>query len=166
MNNLERLTNKICSIETLKTKVAKWKQNGEKIVFTNGCFDLVHRGHIEILAKTADLGNRLIIGLNSDISIRELKGNNRPIIDEVSRTTLLAALEFVDAIVMFNDRTPLNLISTLAPDVLSKGGDYSIKDVVGHEVVIKNGGEVITIPLTDGFSTTNIVDKISKKNNG
>ena len=163
MNNLDRLTNKIYSLATLKIKVEEWKQNGEKIVFTNGCFDLVHRGHIEVLAKTADLGNRLIIGLNSDISIRKLKGKSRPIIDELSRTILLAALEFVDAIVLFNNQIPLNLISTLLPDILAKGGDYKIEDIIGHEIIIKNGGEVITIPLTDGFSTTSIVDKISKK---
>ena len=162
MNNLNKITNKICTLSNLKTKVEKWKEKGEKVVFTNGCFDLVHRGHIEVLAKTADLGDRLIIGLNSDESIRELKGKNRPIIDETSRAFLLAALHFVDAIVFFPEETPIILIKTIVPNILAKGGDYKIEDIVGYEIVIQNGGEVKTIPLTDGFSTTNIVEKIKK----
>ena len=162
MSNLNKIINKICTLSNLKTKVEKWKEKGEKVVFTNGCFDLVHRGHIEVLAKTADLGNRLIIGLNSDESIRELKGENRPIIDETSRAFLLAALEFVDAIVFFSEETPITLIKTIVPNVLAKGGDYKIEDIVGYEIVIQNGGEVKTVPLTDGFSTTNIVEKIKK----
>ena len=162
MNNLNKITNKICTLSNLKTKVEKWKENGEKVVFTNGCFDLVHRGHIEVLAKTADLGDRLIIGLNSDESIRELKGENRPIIDETSRAFLLAALQFVDAIVFFSEETPIILIKTIVPNILAKGGDYKTEDIVGNEIVIQNGGEVKTIPLTDGFSTTNIVEKIKK----
>ena len=162
MSNLNKITNKICTLSNLKTKVAKWKEKGEKVVFTNGCFDLVHRGHIEVLAKTADLGDRLIIGLNSDESIRELKGKNRPIIDETSRAFLLAALQFVDAIVFFSEETPIILIKTIVPNILAKGGDYKIEDIVGNEIVIQNGGQVKTIPLTDGFSTTNIVEKIKK----
>ena len=162
MNNLNKITNKICTLSNLKTKVEKWKEKGEKVVFTNGCFDLVHRGHIEVLAKTADLGDRLIIGLNSDESIRELKGENRPIIDETSRAFLLAALQFVDAIVFFSEETPIILIKTIVPNILAKGGDYKTEDIVGNEIVIQNGGEVKTIPLTDGFSTTNIVEKIKK----
>ena len=114
------------------------------------------------MANTADLGDRLIIGLNSDSSIKDLKGENRPIIDETSRAILLASLQFVDAIVFFSDETPLNLIENLIPDILAKGGDYKIYDIVGHEIVIQNGGEVVTVPLTDGFSTTNIVEKIKK----
>ena len=162
MSHLNKIINKICTLSNLKTKVEKWKEKGEKVVFTNGCFDLVHRGHIEVLAKTADLGNRLIIGLNSDESIRELKGENRPIIDENSRAILLASLQFVDAIVFFTDETPITLIETIVPNILAKGGDYKIEDIVGNEIVIQNGGEVKTVPLTDGFSTTNIVEKIKK----
>jgi len=162
MNNLKNIKSKIYSLSDLKIQSDKWKENGEKIVFTNGCFDLVHRGHIEVLANTADLGDRLIIGLNSDSSIKDLKGKNRPIIDETSRAILLASLQFVDAIVFFSDETPLNLIEKLIPDILAKGGDYKIYDIVGHEIVIQNGGEVVTVPLIDGFSTTNIVDKIKK----
>lgn len=165
MSNLDKLTNKICSLKMLKKKVVKWKQEGKKIVFTNGCFDLVHRGHIEVLAKTADLGDKLIIGINTDKSIRELKGKNRPIIDEESRLILLSALAFVDAIILFNDPTPISLISVLQPDILAKGGDYKIEDIVGSNIVIENGGQVTLVPLTIGFSTTNILDKISKENN-
>ena len=162
MSNLKNIKSKIYSLSDLKIQSDKWKENGEKIVFTNGCFDLVHRGHIEVLANTADLGDRLIIGLNSDSSIKDLKGENRPIIDETSRAILLASLQFVDAIVFFSYETPLNLIENLIPDILAKGGDYTIYDIVGHEIVIQNGGEVVTVPLTDGFSTTNIVEKIKK----
>ena len=162
MNNLKNIKSKIYSLSDLKIQSDKWKENGEKIVFTNGCFDLVHRGHIEVLANTADLGDRLIIGLNSDSSIKDLKGENRPIIDETSRAILLASLQFVDAIVFFSDETPLNLIETLVPDILAKGGDYKITEISGNEVVLENGGEVVTVPLKDGFSTTNIVDKIKK----
>ena len=139
------------------------KNNKSKnIVFTNGCFDIIHRGHIEVLAQTADLGDRLIIGLNSDTSIQKLKGKNRPIIEEQSRAILLASLEFVDAVVIFSEDTPINLISTLLPDVLAKGGDYEIETIVGHEIVQQNGGKVKLVAFVDGFSSTTIIDKIKK----
>lgn len=162
MNNLDRLNSKICSLKTLNERIEKWKKNKTKIVFTNGCFDLVHRGHIEVLSKMADLGDKLIIGINSDNSIRRLKGKERPIVDELSRSMLLASFSFVDAIILFDEETPINLISEIIPDILSKGGDYNIDDIVGYEIVRKNGGKIITVDLTDGFSTTNIVNKISK----
>jgi rfaE bifunctional protein nucleotidyltransferase chain/domain len=162
MSNLKNIKSKIYSLSNLKIQSDKWKENGEKIVFTNGCFDIVHRGHVEVLANTADLGDRLIIGLNSDSSIKDLKGENRPIIDETSRAILLASLQFVDAIVFFSEETPITLIKTIVPNILAKGGDYKIEDIVGNEIVIQNGGEVKTIPLTDGFSTTNIVEKIKQ----
>ena len=162
MSHLNKLNNKICSIEELENKANTWKQTGEEVVFTNGCFDIIHRGHIEVLAQTADLGDRLIIGLNSDSSIQKLKGKNRPIIDEKSRAILLASLSFVDAVVLFSEDTPINLISTLLPDILAKGGDYKIKTIVGHEIVQKNGGEVILVPFIDGFSSTTIIEKIRK----
>mgnify|MGYP000483193725 FL=1 len=139
-----------------------WKQAGENVVFTNGCFDIIHRGHIEVLAQTADLGDRLIIGLNSDTSIQKLKGKNRPIIEEQSRAILLASLEFVDAVVIFSEDTPLKLISALLPDVLAKGGDYEIETIVGHEIVQQNGGKVKLVPFVDGFSSTTIIEKIKK----
>jgi D-glycero-beta-D-manno-heptose 1-phosphate adenylyltransferase len=162
MSNLKDINSKIYSLLDLKTQSDKWKINGEKIVFTNGCFDLLHRGHVEVLANTADLGDRLIIGLNSDSSIKDLKGENRPIIDETSRAILLASLQFVDAIVFFTEETPHKLIETLVPDVLAKGGDYKIKEIFGNEVVLENGGEVILVPFIDGFSSTNIVEKIKQ----
>jgi len=162
MSNLKNIKSKIYSLSDLKIQSDKWKENGEKIVFTNGCFDLLHRGHIEVLANTADLGDKLIIGLNSDSSIKELKGENRPIMDEISRAILLASLQFVDAIVFFSDETPLNLIETLVPDILAKGGDYKVTEISGNEVVLENGGEVILVPFIDGFSSTNIVEKIKQ----
>ena len=162
MSNLKSIKSKIYTLSDLKIQSDKWKENGDKVVFTNGCFDLVHRGHVEVLANTADLGDRLIIGLNSDSSIQELKGENRPIIDENSRAILLASLQFVDAIVLFSEETPRNLIETIVPNILAKGGDYKVREIVGHEVVLENGGEVILVPFIVGFSTSNIVDKIKK----
>jgi len=160
MSNLNQLNNKIYSLKQLENKVNTWKQTGEEVVFTNGCFDIIHRGHIEVLAQTADLGDKLILGLNSDSSITKLKGKNRPIIDEQSRAILLASLSFVDAVVLFSEDTPIKLISTLKPDILAKGGDYEIETIVGNEIVQNNGGEVILVPFLDGFSSTTIIDKI------
>ena len=160
MRNLENIKSKIYSLLDLKITSNKWKATGEKVVFTNGCFDVVHQGHIEVLARTADLGTKLIIGLNSDSSIQKLKGETRPIIQEQSRAILLASFSFVDAVVLFSEETPLNLISTLKPDVLAKGGDYEINTIVGHKVVQENGGQVILVPFVDGFSSTTIIDKI------
>ena len=160
MSELHKINDKIISLEELKARIESWKANGEKIVFTNGCFDILHRGHVEVLAKTADLGDKLIIGLNSDSSIKKLKKGNRPIVDEKSRALLLAAFSFVDAIVLFSEQTPINLIAEIKPDILAKGGDYEIQEIVGHNIVQRNAGKVITIPLTEGFSSTNIIDKI------
>jgi rfaE bifunctional protein nucleotidyltransferase chain/domain len=160
MSHLKSINTKILPLKSLKNQVTNWKKTGKKVVFTNGCFDLIHRGHIEVLAQTADLGDKLIIGLNSDVSIKKLKGESRPIIDENSRAILLASLSFVDAIVLFSEETPLNLISNLNPDILAKGGDYKINTIVGHEIIRKNGGEVILVPFVEGFSSSNIIDKI------
>ena len=162
MTNLQNIKSKIYTLSDLKIQTDKWKEKGDKIVFTNGCFDLMHRGHVEVLANTSDLGNKLIIGLNSDISIQELKGEKRPIIDENSRAILLAPLQFVDAIVLFSEETPEKLIETIIPNILAKGGDYKVTEIAGHKVVLENGGEVILVPFIDGFSTTNIVNKIKK----
>jgi len=162
MSQFNTLKNKIFSLENLKMQVKEWKATGEKVVFTNGCFDIMHQGHIEVLARTADLGTKLIIGLNSDSSIERLKGKNRPIIKQQSRAILLASFSFVDAVVLFSEETPINLISTLLPDVLAKGGDYKIETIVGHEIVQKNGGKVILVPFVDGFSSTTIIEKIRK----
>lgn len=160
MSHLNKINSKIFSIDDLKNQVNAWKQAGEEVVFTNGCFDIIHRGHIEVLAQTADLGDRLIVGLNSDSSIQKLKGEDRPIIDEQARAILLASLEFVDAVIIFSEDTPLQLISALLPDVLAKGGDYEIDTIVGHEIVQQNGGKVKLVPFVDGFSSTTIIEKI------
>ena len=162
MSHLKNINSKIYNLDCLTTQVEQWKMAGKKVVFTNGCFDIIHRGHIEVLARTADLGDKLIIGLNSDKSIQKLKGKDRPIIDEQSRAILLAALGFVDAIVLFSEDTPLKFISTLLPDVLAKGGDYEIETIVGHEIVQQNGGKVKLVSFLDGFSSTNIIEKIKK----
>ena len=160
MSHLKDINSKIYNLDCLTTKVEQWKATGNKVVFTNGCFDIIHRGHIEVLARTADLGDKLIIGLNSDQSIQKLKGKGRPIIDDQSRAILLAALSFVDAIVLFSEDTPLKLIWALLPDVLAKGGDYEIETIIGHEIVQENGGKAKLIPFLDGFSSTAIIDKI------
>ena len=164
MSNLKKINNKLFSLKDLKTKLSIWRDNGEKIIFTNGCFDIIHKGHIQVLANAADLGDRLIIGLNSDISVQKLKGLNRPIVEEDARAFLLASLNFVDAVVLFSEETPINLITTLKPNILAKGGDYSISSIVGYKEVKEYNGEVIIVPFVDGFSSTSIIEKI--KNNG
>ena len=160
MPHLQILQNKICAKETLARTIAAQRMYGHKIVFTNGCFDLLHPGHIRYLSAARDLGDFLVIGLNSDDSVSRLKGPNRPIQDETVRAELLAALHAVDAIVVFNEDTPLELISFLKPDILVKGGDYSIDTIVGADVVLKNGGKVEVIAFEDGYSTTNLIEKI------
>ena len=158
MKNLNNIKSKIITKEQFNKTVDKSK----KVVFTNGCFDIIHLGHIEYLAKAADLGNTFVIGVNSDESVSRLKGKNRPIQDEKSRTTILAALEFVDYIIIFNEDTPLELISEIIPSVLIKGSDYNISDIVGSDIVLKNGGDVKTIDFVDGYSTSSIVEKIKR----
>ncbi|HOV10754.1 MAG TPA: D-glycero-beta-D-manno-heptose 1-phosphate adenylyltransferase [Bacteroidales bacterium] len=133
-----------------------------KMVFTNGCFDIMHLGHIDYLSKAADLGDILIVGLNSDFSVKKIKGADRPIIDINSRSALLASLSFVDAVVIFDEPTPLHLIQFILPDILVKGNDYTVDKIVGAEEVINKGGEVVTIELVKGYSTTLIEKKILK----
>ena len=160
MSNLSKINSKIVTSSELVSVVEQWKNNRESIVFTNGCFDLLHLGHIEYLAHAAELGNRLIIGLNSDQSVKQLeKGALRPIKDEKTRATILAALEFVAAVVIFDEETPLDLITKISPDILVKGGDWKIEDIVGSKEVKAKGGEVKTIPFIEGYSTTNYVHK-------
>jgi len=151
---------KFDSYDQLAKQVMKWQIHNEKVVFTNGCFDILHLGHLDYLSKAADLGDRLIIGVNTDASVSALKGPSRPIIDEVTRATKLASLLFVDAVVLFGEETPLTLIQTVKPDVLVKGGDYTIDTIVGADSVLANGGSVEVIPFLPGHSTTAIVDKI------
>lgn len=159
--NIENtLLSKIQQLAALKTAVASWQAAGQKVVFTNGVFDLLHIGHITYLAKAAELGDKLVIGLNSDASVKRIKGDTRPINAQDSRAALLAALFFVDAVVLFDEDTPLNLITALMPDVLVKGADYTIENIVGAKEVIANGGEVKTINFVEGHSSTSIIQKI------
>ena len=160
---LNKLKAKIFNIKDLAKIINEWRLNGDKIVFTNGCFDLIHLGHLEILARSADLGDKLIVGINSDMSIKKIKGNSRPIIEEDSRAKQLAAIEFIDAVILFNEDTPYNLINILKPDVLTKGGDYKKNDIIGNELINKEKGEVVIIPLTQGYSTTSILEKIKNE---
>ena len=138
------------------------KAERKKIVFTNGCFDLLHVGHIRYLAQAKKLGDFLIIGLNSDSSVKELKGEDRPINSFEDRATLLSAIESVDSVIMFEEQTPENLIKDIVPDILVKGGDYNIEDIVGYQTVIQNGGQVKTLSFYDGYSSTNYIKKINK----
>ena len=158
--SLEILNSKILDKERLLVKLTDWKEENKKIVFTNGCFDLIHLGHIEVIARSADLGDILIIGVNTDNSIKRLKGQNRPIVEEISRAKQLAALEFVDAVVFFDQDTPIDLIKVINPNVITKGGDYNTDQVIGNDIVTQNDGEVVIIPLTQGYSTTSILEKI------
>jgi len=141
-------------------QLAVWRFHENKIVFTNGCFDLLHLGHIDYLARAASEGTLLIVGLNSDESVKRIKGDSRPITDEKSRAMTLAALGFVGAVVIFDQDTPAALIKQVQPDILVKGKDYEPKDIVGADIVEKKGGEVITIDLVEGYSTSAIIDKI------
>ncbi len=168
-HHLDQLLNKIVDLNKAKSLTKEWQKNGETVVFTNGCFDILHRGHVVYLAKSADLGQRLIIGLNSDLSVRaQQKGPERPINDEQSRAILLAALAFTDCIVIYDDATPIQIIDEIAPNVLVKGADYDADEtdstkktyIVGSDSVKSNGGKVETIHLEEGFSTTNIVKKL------
>lgn len=137
-----------------------WRAHGERVVFTNGVFDLLHRGHAEYLAEARALGDRLVVGVNSDASVRRLKGPTRPLVAEPDRVALLEALRCVDLVVVFGDDTPLALIEEIAPDVLVKGGDWPVERIVGRGPVEARGGRVLSIPLREGFSTSNLVERI------
>ncbi len=160
MQTIEKISAKIQNWDQAKKTVNAWKAGDECVVFTNGCFDILHYGHIHYLAAARDLGDRLVIGLNSADSVRRLKGAHRPINDETTRQHLLAALAFVDAVVVFEQDTPLELIKVVLPDVLVKGGDWQPKDIVGSDIVLANGGEVRSLPYIEGYSTTAIETKI------
>jgi rfaE bifunctional protein nucleotidyltransferase chain/domain len=163
-NNLEQiLLGKISDLQSLKASIAQWQGEGKKVVFTNGVFDLLHIGHITYMAKAAELGDKLVIGLNSDSSVKRIKGEDRPVNDQNSRAALLAALFFVDGIVVFEEDTPINIITTLMPDVLVKGADYSVENIVGAKEVMANGGEVKTIDFVEGYSSTSIIKKIREQ---
>nr|WP_246440140.1 D-glycero-beta-D-manno-heptose 1-phosphate adenylyltransferase [Rhabdobacter roseus] len=142
--------------------VADWQRAGQKVVFTNGCFDIVHLGHIDYLEKARALGDRMVLGLNTDASVSRLKGPLRPVVNEYARARLMAALSFVDAVILFDEPTPLQLIEAVKPDILVKGDDYSIETIVGADFVINRGGEVKTISLVEGYSTTKLIEKIKE----
>ena len=158
---IAKIQEKIQSLEALSDIVKGLKQKGETIVFTNGCFDIIHPGHIHTLSEAKDLGTKLIVGINSDSSVKKLKGDTRPIQNEDQRALTITAFSFVDYVVLFKDETPIKLIETLIPNILVKGGDYKIDEIVGADIVLKNGGKVEMIPFLKGFSTTNTIGKIS-----
>jgi rfaE bifunctional protein nucleotidyltransferase chain/domain len=152
---------KIFDRAQLVSQVQNWKTEGKSIAFTNGCFDLLHLGHVSYLEEAANEADCLVVGLNSDASVSRLKGPNRPLQNEEARMHIMASLACVDAVCVFEEDTPLELIKAVHPDVLVKGGDYRIEDIVGHEQVLAAGGKVLTIPIVQGYSTTNIEKKIS-----
>ena len=167
----EYVQDKIVDHHVAKKRIATWRLKNQKIVFTNGCFDILHKGHVSYLAQAAELGNRLVVALNTDASVkRQGKGDDRPVNDNDARAMVLASLGFVDAIVFFDEDTPLDVIKTLQPDILVKGADYNPEEtnqtaktyIVGSDLVKKYGGEVVAIPLVEGFSTTSIIDKLKK----
>jgi rfaE bifunctional protein nucleotidyltransferase chain/domain len=154
---------KILSLPQLAELLHAWRDQDQKIVFTNGCFDILHLGHVDYLEKARQLGDKLVLGLNTDVSISRIKGPSRPLQDEMSRARVMASLLFVDAVVLFDENTPLELIKNVQPDILVKGDDYTIESIVGHEVIEAKGGAVKTVPLVKGYSTTNIVKKIENQ---
>ena len=161
MKHNNSIYHKIKNLQELLPVIDFWKNAGETIVFTNGCFDILHLGHVDYLSKAADKGTKFIIGINSDSSIKLLgKGKNRPIQDENSRASILSALGFVDNVILFDEETPQNLITAILPDVLVKGGDYKVEEIVGYKEVIENGGKVELIDFVPGYSTTAIEKKI------
>lgn len=162
MTQTEQIRKKILSYDTLAERIALWRKQNQRIVFTNGCFDLLHLGHVDYLAKARDLGDRLLIGVNTDSSVRRLKGPSRPLQDENSRLRILCSMQMVDAAILFDEDTPYRLISLVQPDVLVKGADYKPESIVGYDIVKARGGEVKTIEFLQGYSTTAIEKRIIK----
>ena len=160
MRSVSSIPNKIYTIDTLQQQLKRWRLLNKKIVFTNGVFDILHEGHIVSLSEAAAEGNILIVGVNADASVKRLKGESRPVNKENSRALLLAALVMTDAVIIFEEDTPLNLINAIMPDVLVKGGDYTLENIVGAKEVMENGGQVKIIPILEGFSTTGIIEKM------
>lgn len=163
MEKIDQIQSRILDLPTLNRMLAIWRFRGEKIVFTNGCFDILHPGHIEYLSKAADLGDVLIVGLNSDESVRRLKGENRPVNSETARALVLASLRFVTAVVLFGEGTPYELIRTVQPDVLVKGGDYTAEEIVGNDIVTASGGQVVILGFLPGYSTSHLIRKIREQ---
>ena len=161
MNKLDEIRDKVLSNSQLRSKIYEWTELNKSIVFTNGVFDIVHLGHIDYLRKAKDEGDSLLGGVNSDDSARKLgKGSSRPINNEISRSTIIAALQFVDAVILFSEDTPYNLIKLVQPDILVKGSDYMPENIVGYDIVMQKGGSIKTIDFLEGYSTTLIEKKI------
>lgn len=160
------MSSRVLSLHEAILRFGREKRNGRQVVFTNGCFDLLHPGHIETLEKARSLGDALIVGVNSDRSVREMKGAGRPIMPERERAELLAALECVDAVVIFDEPTPREIVAALLPDVLVKGGDWASDRIIGREEVEAAGGRVVSVPVVAGFSTSAMIEKIRKLDGG
>jgi len=161
MNRKTDIFSKIhADFQSFEPELKNWKSQKETVVFTNGCFDIIHHGHIDSLIKSAKMGTRLIVGLNSDESVQLLKGKGRPILNVKSRAAVLAAFSFVDAVIIFHEETPAELIAQILPDVLVKGKQYAIHEIAGHDTVLENGGKVETLELVPGISTSDIINKI------
>lgn len=160
MKQTEKILQKVRTIDELAEQSRIWKEQGFTVVFTNGCYDILHNGHLELLTRSASLGDKLIVALNTDASVKRLKGDQRPVNNEGFRSWMMASLEIVDAVVLFDEQTPALLIEALSPSVLVKGGDYTIDQIIGAEHVLSNGGKVEIIPFVTGYSTTNMIQKI------
>jgi rfaE bifunctional protein nucleotidyltransferase chain/domain len=159
----DKIESKIFTLDELLKRIEFWRTLGDKIVFTNGCFDILHQGHVHLLASCTEFGDRLIVGLNSDSSVKELKGPSRPVNNQDSRAVLLAATQFVDGVLFFYEHTPENLIHAIKPDVLVKGGDWKKEEIIGSNFVESYGGQVKTVPYLKGFSTTEIIARSNRK---
>ena len=160
MDKLNVIQSKIVDINNIEPLLTYWNLKSQKIVFTNGCFDILHRGHVEYLAQAANHGDVLVIGLNTDSSVKRLKGDTRPVQDEYARAMLMASLHFVNAVILFDEDTPYELIKKVQPDVLVKGSDYKVEDIVGYDIVKAKGGEIVTIDFIEGYSTSSIIEKL------
>jgi D-glycero-beta-D-manno-heptose 1-phosphate adenylyltransferase len=158
------LKNKLQGAAEMIRLISEWKLQGKTIAFTNGCFDILHAGHVESLLQAANLADYLVVGLNADASVKKLKGENRPVNNQESRAMVLAALVMVDVVVIFEEDTPLELIKMGQPDYLVKGGDYKAEDIAGAKEVIAAGGKVVINPIVHGFSTSGTIDQIRKRN--
>lgn len=162
MKRADLIPTKIYTLPQLIQKIAQWKINDQKLVFTNGVFDILHEGHIYSFSQAAKEADYLVVGINSDASVKRLKGDNRPINNQSSRALILASLLMIDAVILFEEDTPLELIKAVMPDVLVKGGDYTLEHIVGAKEVIENGGRVVINPVLEGFSSSNIINQLKK----
>jgi len=157
------LKTKLKPLEIIKNEIKALQQQGKKIVFTNGCFDILHAGHVDIFQQARNLGGALVVAVNSDISIKKIKGEKRPVVPQGQRMQVLAALEAIDYVVIFDEENPFKIIKEIQPDILVKGGDWPVETIVGRELVEKKGGKVLSIPLMEGISTTNIIEEVKKR---